>query len=172
MSKFEIALTSTLRNEGSFVNHKDDQGGPTNFGISLRFYKQKVNPNADIDDIRYLRVEEASNIYKEFFWDRQQYDLITDQPLAGKTFDLAVNLGPNTANSLLQKAVNALKPSVNLVIDGYLGPKSFAAINNSSAKELYIFLIKEAFKHYNKIAGYKNNQAFLRGWLNRLHDVC
>ena len=144
MSKFEIALTDVLRHEeGDFheINLHDAGGLATNFGISLNFYKKKINPNATIDDIRFLKVEEASHIYKNFFWDRNRYSEINNQMIAGKVFDLAVNIGAPTANSLLQKAINSISPEENLIVDGLCQAyKTIEAANKIPEESSYISL--------------------------------
>jgi len=170
MAKFEPAISQTLKHEGGLENDKFDTGGITAFGISLVFYKKNVKVDATAEDIRHLTADEATSIYKKFFWDRNRYEEIENQKLANRVFDLSVNIGPTMANSLLQKAVNFLKPSLHLVVDGSLGVKTLAAINELSADALYQALINKAESYYEAIASHGENHRFLFGWLSRLKN--
>lgn len=172
MAKFDAALALVLKHEGGISNDPDDAGGFTNHGISLRFFRKKIKVDATQDDVRNLSPEAISNIYQEFFWDRQQYELIDNQRLANRIFDLSVNLGPSAANKLLQQAVNTIKPDAHIVLDGALGAKSFAAINSCDPHMLYDALITNANDYYHHIATHGNNYKFLNGWVRRLVSEC
>lgn len=172
MAKFEPALILVLKNEGGICNNPDDAGGITSHGISLRFYRKKIKVDATEDDIRNLPSEAIAEIYEEYFWNRQQYELINNQRLANRIFDLSVNLGPSAANKLLQQATNAIKPDTHLVLDGALGAKSFAAINSCDPHMLYDALITNANDYYHHIATHGNNYKFLNGWVRRLVSEC
>lgn len=79
---FPRAVAILIDIEGGYVNHPDDPGGETKYGISKRSY-----PNENIAD---LTVERASAIYRRDFWDKcgaAQYEW----PLAYYVFDFAVN---------------------------------------------------------------------------------
>ncbi len=78
MSRFDKAVEKVLRHEGRYVNHPNDPGGATNYGISLRFLKQLGIEEADIDgdgflnieDIKAVTKEHAIRFYKLNFWYR------------------------------------------------------------------------------------------------------
>lgn len=167
MAEFEPALQLVLSHEGGFVDDKSDEGGATNFGVSLRFYRKRINPDATADDIKRLTIDDASKIYKQYFWDKQPFEQINDQQLCNRLFDLAVNCGSAYAVGMLQKAVNKLF-TPKLVVDGQLGPKSINAINRLVPTDLYFNLIEQAKAHYEDLANQGQNHRFLHGWLNRL----
>lgn len=171
MASFYKAIPTVFKHEGGWVDDIDDAGGATNLGISLRFYKKKINPNATKEDIRALTYVDATGIYKQFFWDTNGYEKIDSQLVASKVFDLCVNMGAVQANKCLQLAINSINPRTNLLIDGQLGAKSLNAINLSSPNPLYHALVNQAKEYYKKIAKHGNNQKFLRGWLNRAEDI-
>lgn len=168
VAKFDAAISFVLKHEGNYVCDPEDSGGATNHGISLRFYKTKIKPDATVDDIKNLSVNSAIDIYRKYFWDNYQYDSIDDQLIASKLFDLGVNMGPPSAGKCLQRAVNVINPDANLVIDGILMAKSFDAINACDPDSLYPELINQAKIKYEKIASVGDNEKFLHGWLNRL----
>lgn len=171
MATFEPALQLVLKHEGGFSDDPDDAGLTTNHGISLRFYRKKVKVDATPKDIRKLTVIEAADIYKKYFWDTQLYNEIQSQRIANRLFDLSINCGISTANSFIQKAINKLKPATNLVVDGYVGPKTLDAINTLGETEVYCFLLSEAIRYYLSIARKNNNNKYFYGWINRLFSA-
>ena len=48
MSHFDTAIKKVLKHEGGYVDHKNDPGGATKYGISLRFIRQS-NTDLDLD---------------------------------------------------------------------------------------------------------------------------
>ena len=80
--------------EGGYVNHADDPGKETNFGISSRTY-----PGLKI---RELTLSDAVDIYRRDYWQPIQGVMFPD-PLALVLLDTAVNMGPTAAILMLQK---------------------------------------------------------------------
>jgi len=175
--KFLRAVKVVLRHEGRFSDNKNDNGGATMYGISLRFLqaaRMDINLDGDIDihDILSLTREDAEDIYKKNWWDRYFYDNINSVRVGTKIFDLAVNMGAKQAHKIVQSATNSL--GYRLARDGILGAKSLFAINaytklyednliatiNKYAKEFYYNLAEENTSLY----------VFLQGWINRVND--
>lgn len=155
---FEHAIQKVLADEGGYVNHKNDKGGETNFGISKRSY-----PDVDIKN---LTVEQAKDIYYRDFWQKGPYDKLACGALAEKVFNTAVNAGNGRAFKLLQQAANAC--GAKLVVDGVVGPKTIAAINSLDGQEvLEQFRIEQANFYYSIVARDPNQRVFLKGWLAR-----
>ena len=94
-SKFRRALAYVLENEGGESNHPADRGGHTKWGITAATAKQNGFY------IKTLTKTQAEWIYHRNYW---KYEWITDERLAIKMFDLAVNMGTFGANKLLQQA--------------------------------------------------------------------
>lgn len=171
MSKFEIAVQGVLKNEGGYSHNDHDMGGATNHGISLRFYKKNIKVDATAEDIKNLTLNQAADIYEKYFWDRNRYAEINNQQTANKMLDLAVNVGPATANAFIQNAVNNTNNKEHLKVDGQIGIITLKAINAVYDAVLYGSLINEAHHYYHEIAKRGNNHIFLRGWLSRLHSL-
>lgn len=181
MAKFEDALPTIFLHEGRYVDHKDDPGGATNYGISLRFLKTVGDidkdgwPDGDInkdgtintEDIKLLKIDQAANIYRVMFWEKYGYEQIGDQDIATKTIDLAINIGSTGAHKIVQRAVRSAI-GLRLPEDGILGIKSFTAINMCEPKQLLSAIKSEAAGYYRSIK-YKGSQNFLTGWLNRAY---
>lgn len=149
MSHFEKAILSVLKHEGGYVNHPNDPGGETNFGIT-----KKVYPNLDI---RKLTVEEAKEIYRRDYWLSGLDDL--PYPVAAKIFDMVVNMGTRQAIKLVQRAVDVSD-------DGILGKGTLAALKVHPDALQRICNQQELF--YNQLVVRKPQmKVFLKGWLKR-----
>ena len=168
-STFARAQAFVAKWEGGFVNHPNDPGGATNYGISLRFLKQQGllegdidgDGGIDIDDIRALTPETAAGILKRHFWDPLKLDRLPGD-LALVVYDTAVNMGPGTAKRLVQQALG-------VEVDGVWGPKTWAALNRCNARQVGTAVIRLRNGSYTAIVA--NNprlEAFHRGWMRRL----
>ena len=159
--RFKRAVEVVLRHEGGYVNDPHDPGGETKYGISKRSY-----PNLDI---RNLTREQAIAIYRRDWWDRYGYGQIADQNVATKIFDMAVNMGPQTAHRILQQALIWIGHRVTL--DGIIGPETIGATNAANPKRLLEALRCLSAMHYYQIV--RHNRAmerFLVGWLSRAYS--
>jgi lysozyme family protein len=133
--------------------------------------------DVDSDDIRYLTKGEAVNRVYRPMWEKYPYGYIVHQKIAVKLFDLVVNMGPRRvsgdevvggAHLLIQRAVRSNTGPV-LVEDGLFGPKTLNSINLCKELPLLTAFRSEAAGYYRIIAQYRNNQKFLKGWLNRAY---
>jgi lysozyme family protein len=96
MSKFEFdrAMEFVIEWEGGFVDHPEDPGGATNFGISSRAH------NLTYEQVKSLTLEQAKEIYYREYWLKAKCDTLK-WPMNLILFDTAVNVGVNRAVSWL-----------------------------------------------------------------------
>ena len=141
MSDFRNSISFVFKREGGYSDRKNDLGGPTNYGISLRFLKTlgkfgdfDGDGDIDIDDIKLLDQEKAGTIYRKEFWDAGGYGRIEDNSIALKVFDMAVNMGARRSHLILQEAINFLNNSQDIKVDGVLGPQTLKAVNAAEPK--------------------------------------
>ena len=175
MSKFEKAVKLILKHEGGYVNDPVDPGGATNYGISLRFLKGTgdldlgdIDGDGDIDkrDIKKMKVEEATKIYKRYWWDKYNYEKINSAEVGTKIFDMSVNMGGKQAHKLAQRACNDL--GSHLADDGVLGPLSFHEINSYETEEMVEALRKRHRGFYEYLIKKKPQfEKYRRGWMRR-----
>jgi len=178
MSEFPPAGVVILANEGGLCNNAADPGGITNDGISLRFalaqYNLDHNMIFDTDhdgvvdggDIKALTQDEALQIYKTYWWDKNGYATVNDQSVATKIIDAAINMGSHQAHQCVQKALNAAGCSV--AVDGSLGPASYAAINSMNPAGLLNLIRASLTQFYlDLIAEKPVLDEFRGGWLRR-----
>jgi len=172
MSHFDTAIKKVLKHEGGYVDHKNDGGMATKYGISLRFIRQSNTDldldgdgDIDADDIKKLTVEKAEEIYREKFWNPYNYDIITDPDVATKIFDITVNAGPRQSHKLVQRACNTRHKDLD--VDGLLGTQSLRAINQIG-KDLLPEICKVQADFYKSLVEKKPElKVFLKGWLRR-----
>jgi lysozyme family protein len=178
MSSFVLAIPIVLQHEGvnSFDPH--DRGGPTHYGISLRFLKTldeledtgfsvgDINHDGVIDekDIQDLGCKDAIALYQHYWWQPYGYERIENQTLATKVFDLTVNMGSKASHRCLQRAVRAAS-SVCLREDGIFGAQTLAAVNSLDAALLLVAYRSEAAGYYRSL----QQPRFEAGWLNRAY---
>lgn len=182
MSNFDDAIGVILRHEGGYVNHPNDPGGATNFGVSLRFLADYPDlgdfdgdGDVDAEDIANMTLEDAKHIYKVAWWDKYKYGQIVDQTIATKVFDFSVNMGASRAHKLLQQAMNQAF-GLKLTVDGIVGPASMRTINSATDGDEEQLLLSAycdcAWQFYQNIAN--NNpklKVFLKGWKNRAYGI-
>lgn len=176
--RYDYAFNFLLPHEGKFSNNKNDPGGATMYGVSLRFLRAvgiDINGDGDIDikDILAIDKSKAKEIYKEWWWDKYYYEAINDIKVAAKIFDMAVNMGAKQAHKLVQVSLNRL--GCDCDVDGILGPKSLVAINNVcnhfGSHQLYNEIKDNCAHFYVNLAADKPElKMFLKGWLRRANQ--
>lgn len=170
MGKFEEAHAFTARWEGGAVEHPADPGGVTNHGISLRFLRGQhdgdIDGDGDIDadDVRALTPDDAARFMRREFWDSLRLDDLG--PLsAAVLYDTAVNMGPDCARRLVQKALGLRQ-------DGVWGPVTWAALRVCDDRKTALAVCHLRRARYHELTeGRPELRVFLRGWLRRVDSL-
>jgi lysozyme family protein len=172
MSTFETAWPIILRHEGGYCNNANDLGGPTKYGLSLRWLKAQgyfpsdTDLRVEIKEIQALTLDQAEGFYRVKWWDYYGYGQIAAQVLATKIFDMAVNLGAPRAHRLAETALG-------LRADGILGAVSIAGLNAQQGSPLPLLCriqnLQAAF-YDGLVAANPKLTCFLEGWINRAYD--
>lgn len=162
---FEAVHPFIAKWEGGFVNHPQDPGGATNFGITIDTLSRWRGTKASVADVRNMSVEEARQIFYANYWMPLRAD---EMPLsvALMTYNAGVNSGPSRGAKLLQRALN--DHGQNLEVDGRIGARTVAAIYKVDERRL---VDSFAGAHENFYRGLSGFGTFGKGWLNRLFDV-
>lgn len=150
---FEQAFERLLGHEGGFVDHPEDPGGATRWGITQRIARK----HGYTGDMRNFPVEEARRIARAEYWDKVRADDVPDA-LRFDLFDGAYNSGPPQAIKWLQRAAGADD-------DGMIGPKTLTAVRAANPHLLA--------KRYNGhrlqfMTDLKTWPTFGRGWARRI----
>lgn len=148
---FDKAFEIVVGLEGGYVNDPKDPGGETKYGIAKRYH-----PNIDIAN---LSLSQAKSIYLVEYWNIARCDDVADG-LKLIQFDTAVNMSPEDAITLLQRALK-------IKDDGKFGPITLKAAKNNS-DETYCLYGAERVLEYISKPGLPD---FGRGWFKRLFSV-
>lgn len=154
---FEKALAHVLRHEGGYVDHPDDPGGATNFGITLATLQGWRGLSVTKADVRALTRGEAGAIYKARYWVQCRCGELPE-PVAFIVFDAAVNHGASRAARLLQEALG-------VGADGRIGPVTLAAANSAEPVALLTEIAARRMVLYANLAHFRT---FGLGWSRRL----
>jgi lysozyme family protein len=180
-----FCIAKTLPLEGGFVDAPDDSGGPTKYGVSLRWalLAVKASPtlaltldhdhsgHVDHRDIQGLTQDEAADAYFEGFWLGGWYERLAPEIIAWKAFDIAVNTGPKRSALILQNALCSVGRAVS--VDAQVGPQTVGAVAaerafDNGARLLAAMRVQQA-KFYRRIVSLSDGKLdkFLAGWLKR-----
>jgi lysozyme family protein len=163
MSNFEEAVIKVLKNEGGFNKIKEDRGGATNYGVSLKAYKE-LYPSATESDIFNLTEEDAKEFYRQNYWLKAKIDKVSHQGVATKFFDIVVNTGVKQGSKLLQR-------SIGVAEDGIVGQNTLKKLNQlceTDHEKVMDSLCATQEKFYLSIIEKRPEQVkFIKGWLVR-----
>lgn len=144
---FNDCLNRLLKDEGGYTNDPNDNGGPTNFGVTIIDVRKYVKKDATTQDVRNLTVDQAKGIYQSKYWNALGCDSLTSG-VDYTCFDYGVNSGLGRPRKALQR-FKSLK-GVDLI----------NAINNERTAFLQALAASQA-----------HDQKFLKGWLARVERV-
>ena len=135
--------------EGGFVDHPDDPGGATKYGITKRVAKLFRK------DVREITLNDAKRIYRELYYKNYGIDRLPD-PWKVAAFLTGVLVGPGRAIRRMQKILG-------LKTDGIIGPVTIETARNNLDK-IPDFLIY----NLNLFRRLRHWKTFGRGWTNRM----
>ena len=179
MADYQLCIPIVLENEGGLVDNPNDRGGITNYGVSLRFAEGTgdmelfdVDHDGDIDreDIKKLSIEDATEGFKKYFWDKFDLDNESSDAVSLCIFDVAVNHGNKNAANMIQKAL--VEMGYNIAIDGKVGPRTLAALHSANEEKFIERLLDVRSRFYDRIVERNPSQiVFLKGWKNRIKHL-
>ena len=174
-SRYDKAFEVVLGHEGGYVNHPNDPGGETKYGIC-----KKYNPDVDIKNIT---LDFAKQYYKDHYW-KSLFDRVKNQDIAIKLFDISVNLGYSRLEELIKSTLmdaycypnkNLVSQLISVSEADKLMPESklfedFAvrAINKVDS-DLFMNIFRAKLVDYYCSRMYANEKltVFRRGWIKR-----
>ena len=178
LSNWQKSFNSVIKYEGGYVNDPLDIGGETNMGITkstLTKAKDEGIVGPDVK-IRTLTKDDASKIYKAYYWDKMGCDDY-EIPIDHIIFDTVVNHGIKGGSRLVQRAVNSMGiDGLTLVTDGIFGKLSREAVDRVCSlvdvKNFGKMILIKRKSYYDDIIANKPSQAkFRRGWYNRINNL-
>lgn len=158
--QLEAIITEILEREGGYVNHPDDKGGPTNFGITMSTLQEWRHKPVTANDVKALSEDEARAIYRDRYIVGPGFAGLPE-PLRGLVVDSGVNCGVARVTGWIQR-------EVGVTADGKMGPNTQAAVHRADPKRLYRQVLATRIRHYGRIVTDNPKQAaFAAGWANR-----
>jgi len=172
MFNIDKEIDSIIKIEGGFVDHPNDKGGATNYGITAKTYARFLGVESDYIYLTHLikamPKQTAFLIYKQNYYYDTGVDLMPPK-LQAQMLDISINSGSNRAYKLLQQSINQFGRN-SLVLDGKFGAKSWAALDMlaNCLDKVNDNLVDCRITFYNGIVASNASQSvFLKGWLNR-----
>lgn len=162
-------IEDIISREGGFVDHPNDKGGPTKYGITRTPLTHYLGRETTAEDIKSISKKDAFEIYyRQYF----QIPKIDELPafMCEIMLDMSVNHGPKRAIKILQRTL--LLQQIDIKVDGIIGPKTRDAINqalNYVGKHIFInCIVTHRVVFYERIVNNDETQrVFLAGWIKR-----
>lgn len=173
----ETELDALIKREGGFVDHPNDKGGPTRYGIT----QAVALANGWNGRMQDLSIAFAKTIYRKKYWLVPGYDKISAMGLpllAAELFDTGVNMGPTTQGKWLQRWLNALcgqfPKYIHITVDGDVGGGTRAAIayligkrGLAATEDALVDAVNcsQGARYLELVEGREANEVFIWGWL-------
>lgn len=160
MANFEKLVPIVKMLEGKFAGNIDGQIC-TMEGITLATYRSYFGKSKTCNDLKNITDNQWNTIFINGFWNHWLADKINNQSVANLLVDWVWTSGIN--------GIKYPQEILGVSVDGIVGPKTLAAINDyPNQEELFNKLWEHRKKYFESIAkGGKSK--FLKGWLNRLN---
>jgi len=160
----EAIIAKIIEDEGGYVDHPLDKGGPTKYGITMLFYEEAFGDKPTRLTIKNLTKNDARRAYHAVVWQKYNVKMLPSeiQPLM---FDWIVMSGPRTPIKFLQRRVGATP-------DGFIGPMTARAvrakIQEVSYRDFQTAFVNDIVRFLIRITRRNPSQTvFLEGWFNR-----
>lgn len=153
---FDIAVSRVLGHEGDYVDHPDDPGGKTRFGIT----ESVAREYGFTGDMRDLPLAYAKLIYRNKYWEAVRADELP-AGIRYVVFDAAVNSGP-------KQAIRWLQAAAGVATDGIIGPITMKAVQNLNTSDLKLRMLARRLRFLTDLTTWGT---FGKGWARRVADV-
>ena len=150
---FDEAFDTLIGHEGGYVNHPNDPGGATRWGVTERV----ARAHGYTGPMRDFPRDQAKAIYRKSYWEPVKADQLPKH-IRFDVFDGAVN-------SDVERSIKWLQQAVGTSSDGDIGPKTLAAVAAENPERIS--------KRYNghRLAFMTNLTtwpSFGKGWARRI----
>lgn len=170
INEWRPIINRLIDREGGGVEHPNDLGGATRYGITLNTYRSILNRlNATEAELRGLTREQVAELYYRHWVLHPKLQLHLLYPLAvGEVvLDTAVLFGRARAGKWLQGAVNMQRDD-KLKIDGWIGPATRSAVTMCNYSRLISDIVDmRIMRHARRVQERPDQAVFLAGWIGR-----
>lgn len=172
MATFQKSQTIVGINEGGYQCDPRDTGNyyqgnliGTNWGISAPTLAGYLGRIPTKEEMVKLSKQTAEHILEVNYWDKNNFDLISNQSLATMLYDGVVNHGTNGMRFLVEKALRSLNYQMSYYEVFTL--KGIKVLNSINSKQLF-YAVKNARKDKYLSSSQKH---YIKGWLKRLERI-
>lgn len=176
MSAFtDKIISDVIKAEGGYVNHPNDRGGPTMYGVT----QAVARANGYQGDMMDMPIGIARSIYERRYITEPRFDQVStiSEPIGSELIDTGVNMGPARAAEMLQRWLNAFNGNgsryADMFVDGRLGPISLDALRKFlvwRGQQGVIVMLRalnatQAMRYLDIAEANKTQEDFIFGWL-------
>ena len=163
--RFIAMIKPIMKKAGGFI---EAGAQSTHYGITLPMLKDYSPVNVTVDDLKALNAQTAYRIYYQYFYAAPGIEKLAE-PVQPIMVDMAVELGPSRAVSLLQSACNQTMVS-KIPTDGIIGQSTLDCANFSlklGEADFIRTLTKVRVNYYQELVKKDPAQKkWLRQWIN------
>lgn len=173
----EQIIDGLIAREGGYVDHPDDRGGPTAWGIT----ESVARANGWTGPMEELPASKARDIYREQYYLRPGFGrvAILSYLIAEELTDTGVNMGVDFAVRCFQRCLNALnlqqKMYPDILVDGQVGQASLEALQaflqkrGSEGERVFVKALNclQGARYVELAERRQANESFLYGWLKQ-----
>jgi lysozyme family protein len=162
LATFERVKPLLFAHEGGYVDHPNDPGGATNWGITIGTLAAWRGGKVTKADVKAMSRDEAAAIYKTQYWDTVKGDALPSG-VDYCVYDYSVNSGPARAAKELQRVVGA-------GVDGVVGAETLRRVQDcgKSSSQIIDEICNRRLAFMKRL---KHWSTFGRGWSRRVADV-
>lgn len=175
MATIDALFDDLLAKEGGYVDHRDDRGGVTNFGVT----EAVARAAGWTGSMRDMPRELALDIYRRRYWTGPRFDAVAaiSADVAAELFDTGVNMGPAVAAGFLQRSLNVLNRQgrdwADIAVDRAIGAATLDALRRllvlrgarGEAALLKALNALQGARYIELAEGRAANESFVFGWL-------
>jgi len=149
--------------EGGYVNHPDDPGGATNYGVTQGTYNAwRANRGLPIRSVKDISKREVERIFVQQYFAPVWFNKLPSG-LDYAVVDYAINSGPGRAVKDLQRTLNEMH--AGLSVDGAMGNNTLRAILSLDTVEIIQRLCKRRMAFLKRLRTWGT---FGKGWTRRV----
>lgn len=171
----EKTIDDILAVEKGYVNDPDDNGGETNYGITVKV----ARANGYDGPMLYLPIQLARDIYKARYIDRPGFGKVAEisERIAQELIDTGVNMGPSRAAEMLQRWLNGFNDRESryedLFVDGDIGDitldtlKTYLAQRGDEGEKVLFMALNctQGGRYLDLAEATPRQERFLYGWM-------
>lgn len=172
---FERVIDGLIAREQGYVDHADDRGGPTNWGIT----QAVARANGFDGHMRDLPLSLAREIYRKRYIVRPGFDKVwlASALIADELIDTGVNMGPARAAEMLQRCLNAFNQKgstyADLFLDGQIGEVTLGALRkylrHRGADGVRVMVcalnVLQGSRYFDIAETNPSQESFMYGWI-------